>query len=55
MNGNNRMFVQGHARTLTLTDTAGGPIPALPLAFGLSAMLWVAVLAAVQHYLGSLT
>lgn len=50
----NRMFVQGHARALTLTETAGGLIPALPLAFGLSAMLWVAVLATAQHYLASL-
>lgn len=49
-----KIFVQGHASTLTLNETAGGPIPALPLAFGLSAMLWVAALATAQHYLASL-
>ncbi len=54
MDGMKRFDAQAQVRPLAIAEQPEGPIPALPLAFGLSAMLWVAVLAAAQHCLAVL-
>lgn len=52
MRDDKRFFVEGHARALTSALAPNGPIPALPLALGVSAALWLALLATIQIYLG---